>query len=115
MASAYWLALQFSDHASEQHKARPQHVKLSDRHAEFVLPATAPSGNKPEGKWKEQVGSPVVVHAWETLTGSIIQEVLCPNCFCVRLADYSVHYVVGRLPIASLCALAHACHVQQPP
>ena len=46
VASAYWLALQIGDHATEQHKTRSQRVKLSDRHAEFVLPATAPSGNK---------------------------------------------------------------------
>lgn len=75
VASAYWLALQIGDHAKEQQKAKPQHVRLSDRHADFVLPATAPSGNKPEGKWKEQVNSPVVVNAWETLSGSIVQEV----------------------------------------
>ena len=75
VASAYWLALQLSDQGHDQRRARPQHARLSDRHAEFVLPVTASTGNKPEGKWKEQVGSPVVVHAWETLSGSIVQEV----------------------------------------
>ena len=75
--------LQLSDQGQDQRRARPQHAKLSDRHAEFVLPATAPSVNKPEGKWKEQVGSPVVVHAWETLSGSIVQEVCCHDLHVV--------------------------------
>ena len=34
----------------------------------------APS-SKSGDKWREQVGSPLVEHAWETLCGSIVQEV----------------------------------------
>ena len=41
----------------------------------YQIPAAQP-GAKPEVKWRDQVRSPVVEHAWETLCGSIIQEVL---------------------------------------
>ena len=74
MASAYWLFVQITDQAKEQ--AKPKHVKAPDAAgANFAFPTAPPSGNKPEGKWKEQVNSPMVVQAWETLSGSIVQEV----------------------------------------
>ncbi len=41
----------------------------------FALPVPPPPANKSGDKWREQVGSPLVEHAWETLCGSIIQEV----------------------------------------
>ena len=41
----------------------------------FTLPVPPTPANKSGDKWREQVGSPVVEHAWETLCGSIIQEV----------------------------------------
>jgi hypothetical protein len=41
----------------------------------FTLPLPPTPANKSGDKWREQVGSPVVEDAWETLCGSIIQEV----------------------------------------
>ncbi len=73
VGSAYWLFFQVNDRAKEQSK--PKRAKSIDAAADFAFPAAPPSGNKPEGKWKEQVNSPMVVEAWETLSGSIVQEV----------------------------------------
>ncbi len=76
VASAYWLFVQVSDRAKDQ--AKPRHVKAADSApVNFAFPVAPPSGNKAEGKWKEQVNSPMVVQAWETLSGSIVQEVCC--------------------------------------
>jgi len=41
----------------------------------FTLPVPPTPSNKSGDKWREQVGSPLVEHAWETLCGSIVQEV----------------------------------------
>ena len=41
----------------------------------YSAPAPPAPSSKPDNRWREQVGSPVVEHAWETLCGSIIQEV----------------------------------------
>ena len=63
-------------------------------HFTLLVPPT--SANKSGDKWREQVGSPVVEHAWETLCGSIIQE--------VRALDSS-----GPATLyAVLCKLAHS-------
>ena len=74
VASGYWLFVQVSDRAAEQ--AKPKASRQNEPAVAFALPTVPPSGNKPEGKWKEQVNSPIVVQAWETLSGSIVQEVL---------------------------------------
>ncbi|KAA6429701.1 MAG: phox domain-containing [Trebouxia sp. A1-2] len=75
VASAYWLFVQVSDRAKDQ--AKPRHTKTVDSApSNFAFPVGPPSGNKAEGKWKEQVNSPMVVQAWETLSGSIVQEFL---------------------------------------
>ena len=73
IASGYWLFVQVSDKAAEQ--AKPKAHKHAEPAAAFAFPTAPPSGNKSEGKWKEQVNSPMVVQAWETLSGSIVQEV----------------------------------------
>ena len=52
----------------------------------FTLPVPPTPANKSGDKWREQVGSPVVEHAWETLCGSIIQE--------VTALDSSVHATI---------------------
>lgn len=72
IASGYWLFVQVSDKAAEQ--AKPKALKHAEPAAAFAFPTAPPSGNKSEGKWKEQVNSPMVVQAWETLSGSIVQE-----------------------------------------
>ena len=73
IASAYWVFVQVNDRAKEQSRLKP--AKQIEAAATFVFPSPGPSGYKPEGKWKEQVNSPMVVEAWEMLSGSIVQEV----------------------------------------
>ena len=60
----------------------------------FRLPVPPPQANKSGDKWREQVGSPLVEHAWETLCGSIVQEV-------------SVHRTQAKHMHASLCPAVH--------
>jgi hypothetical protein len=86
----YWLSLQVDIRArsgsAPQPALRRRGRKWSDDGAcespKFTAPVPPSPSTKPDNRWREQVGSPVVEHAWETLCGSIIQEVcsaLCPG------------------------------------
>lgn len=77
IASGQWLLNQVHEITKQQSK--PKHAKQSTPAEPFAFPVAPPSGSKPEGKWKEQVNSPIVVQAWEALSGSIVQEV-CWSC-----------------------------------
>ena len=61
----------------------------------FALPVPPPQANKSGDKWREQVGSPLVEHAWETLCGSIVQEV-------------TVHHTEAAHLPALLCPAVHS-------
>lgn len=74
IAASQWLLSQVNEITRQQSK--PKHAKQLTPAAPFAFPVAPPSGNKPEGKWKEQVNSPIVVQAWEALSGSIVQEFL---------------------------------------
>ena len=69
--------------------ARRRGRKWSDDGAcespKFTAPVPPSPTAKPDTRWREQVGSTVVEHAWETLCGSIIQEV-GGVCTLIRLA-----------------------------
>jgi hypothetical protein len=42
---------------------------------DFKPPSSAAGTQKADARWREKVRAPLVEHAWETLCGSIIQEV----------------------------------------
>lgn len=81
VAALYWLSLQVDIRARKNGAAaylRRRGRKESEDYGPNAATYTAsvpPPSNKSDNKWREQVGSPVVEHAWETLCGSIIQEV----------------------------------------
>ena len=82
---AIWTATQFQiEPANPQKKKRRGSVESSHASQQKPVPPTPfasvleglPSGAAKPGKsWREQVGSAVVESAWETLCGSILQEV----------------------------------------
>lgn len=72
-----WLSLQVDVRARADSLAA-QRRRRSKGAMRQPLPAPlAPSG-KPDSWWRQQVGSPVVERAWETLCGSIVQEARSP-------------------------------------
>lgn len=72
-----WLSLQVDVRARADSLAA-QRRRRSKGVVRQPLPAPlAPSG-KPDSWWRQQVGSPVVERAWETLCGSIVQEARSP-------------------------------------
>lgn len=84
VAGLYWLSLQVDIRAhanGSSTAARLRGRKWSEDGCEtphFTAPVPPAPSSKPDNRWREQVGSPVVEHAWETLCGSIIQEVTQP-------------------------------------
>lgn len=102
LASGYWLLNQISESTKQQSK--PVRAKPVSPAAAFAFPVAPASGNKPEGKWKEQVNSPMVVQAWEALSGSIVQEV----CWSRTLTRYVNNQLLNLQCLLSMIALAYA-------
>ena len=81
VAGLYWLSLQVEIRARSNgasafyRRGRKQSEDDGAEAASYSASVPPPLSNKSDNKWREQVGSPVVEHAWETLCGSIIQEV----------------------------------------
>lgn len=82
MAGLYWLSAQVEIRSRKRgrHGLHRGHGKASEEEdpgTPSYTPLTPPvPSSKTDNKWREQVGSSVVEHAWETLCGSIIQEVM---------------------------------------
>ena len=81
VAGLYWLSLQVEIRARSigtsafYRRGRKESEEFGSEGATYTASVPPPASNKSDTKWREQVGSPVVEHAWETLCGSIIQEV----------------------------------------
>ena len=76
----HWLSSLVDIRAKHNgHPARKGRFSFSEESSpdspSFALPVPPLPANKSGDKWREQVGSPLVEHAWETLCGSIVQEV----------------------------------------
>jgi hypothetical protein len=76
----YWESNPHTHTASERHR-KPRHLRFStDAPATSTNPANPPPPpfSQPDlkinSRWRENVRSTVVEHAWETLCGSIVQE-----------------------------------------
>jgi hypothetical protein len=74
----YWESTPHTTTASEKHK-RPRHFRFSTDATPSTTDAVPPPPfSQPDPKvnyrWRENVRSTVVEHAWETLCGSIVQE-----------------------------------------
>lgn len=95
---ALWVATHFQIEPVTPQKPRrrggvveahgSQHGRVPATPFAAVLEGLAEAGTKAGKSWQEQVGSGVVESAWETLCGSILQEVR--NATCTSLSSWEV-------------------------
>ena len=97
---AIWLATHFQIEpaTTQKKKWRSQKENAQEgRHTTILptpfapLPEGVPGSSSKSGRnWREQVASPLVENAWETLCGSILQEVdSCPKC--ISTSSITIH------------------------
>ncbi|CAL8462775.1 g2308 [Coccomyxa elongata] len=103
VAGLYWLSLQVDIRARSiggsafQKRGRKQSEEDMADAASFTASVPPPVSNKSDNKWREQVASPVVEHAWETLCGSIIQEFVYDTWYSVLTPDREFPREIRRI------------------